>query len=373
MVIKLTSSALREKAGSESYNRFEYQVHWIVYHMINEFMKGSEFYIFCEFHDDMAKTEHSMEPSCADFYQIKTTSQFKEWTFPRLFRTYKKRDGGTKHSFLGFIFYNFLNFQSECSACHFVSNVGMNEEVRRWQACVEDKKELEKEEPELYIKIKSFILNEFEEVENFDEVFDKFVQNTFLYNGDLSLDNYEKVVAGEFFEMLRDTDIFASNSNKILRDIIENVRRKSKQTIEIPISYKSLQEKKGISSEVFSKLKSQVGQGSRVDEKNYTLIKEFLSNHNIPDIKINILISRLKAHYMKELDVSDLLYQDSIESINLLINDLIIEHYDEIDDSQLFLSNVKGELIDKTREIVKKDIGIDIILVEVLFYEKLVI
>lgn len=373
MVIKLTSSELREKAGSESYNRFEYQVHWIVYHMINEFTKGSEFYIFCEFHDDMAKTEYSTEPACADFFQIKTTSQFKEWTFPRLFRTYKKRDGGIKHSFLGFIFYNFLNFHSECSTCHFVSNVGVDEEVRRWQACIEDNEQLKEKDPVLYTKIKGFIRNEYDEVENFDEVFDKFVQNTFLYNGDLSLDNYEKVVAGEFFEMLRDTDIFASNSNKILKDIIENVRRKSKQTIEIPISYKSLQEKKGISSQIFSKIKSQVERDSRVDEKNYTLIKEFLTKHNIPEIKVNILISRLKLHYIKELDLSNLLYQDSIESINLLINDLIIKHYNEIDDPHFFLSNVKDELIKKTDEVVKKNIGIDIILVEVLLYEKLVI
>ncbi len=29
------NTAQREQAGSDSYNRFEYQAHWIVYHIIN--------------------------------------------------------------------------------------------------------------------------------------------------------------------------------------------------------------------------------------------------------------------------------------------------------------------------------------------------
>lgn len=39
----ILSSELREQAGANSYNRFDYQVHWIVYHMIKEFKKGNEF------------------------------------------------------------------------------------------------------------------------------------------------------------------------------------------------------------------------------------------------------------------------------------------------------------------------------------------
>ena len=32
----------REQAGSDSYNRFEYQVHWIVCHIILRYMKKSK-------------------------------------------------------------------------------------------------------------------------------------------------------------------------------------------------------------------------------------------------------------------------------------------------------------------------------------------
>ncbi|AHD07014.1 hypothetical protein ERICI_03321 [Paenibacillus larvae subsp. larvae] len=40
---KILSHDLREKAGSSSYNRFDYQVHWIVYHMMNEYRRNFQF------------------------------------------------------------------------------------------------------------------------------------------------------------------------------------------------------------------------------------------------------------------------------------------------------------------------------------------
>ena len=49
------STAQREQAGSDSYNRFEYQAHWIVYHIINQLEKKPKCIVFCEFHDDMAQ------------------------------------------------------------------------------------------------------------------------------------------------------------------------------------------------------------------------------------------------------------------------------------------------------------------------------
>ena len=37
-------TAQREQAGSDSYNRFEYQAHWIVYHIINQLVKKAKVY-----------------------------------------------------------------------------------------------------------------------------------------------------------------------------------------------------------------------------------------------------------------------------------------------------------------------------------------
>ena len=70
MSIVLTTKQ-RGQAGSDSYNRFEYQVHWIVCHIIGKLQDNTECIVFCEFHDDMA--EFSTDNQQYQFYQIKTT------------------------------------------------------------------------------------------------------------------------------------------------------------------------------------------------------------------------------------------------------------------------------------------------------------
>lgn len=369
----IISSELREQAGSNSYNRFEYQVHWIVYHMINEYQKNNEFYIFCEFHDDMAKTNLSDKPSCAEFFQIKTTERFREWTFKNLFRTYKKKDGGFKNSFLGFLFYNFWKFGDECSKCHFVSNIGMDEQVRKWQAVIEDGKNLKDEEPELYQEIRGFLRKEYEHLgeEEFSSTFDIFIQNTFLYYGDLPLENYEKIVAGAFFTMLENDDIFTSNSNKILKDIIEDVRRKSKKKIKTPISYRSLKEEKGVSSEIFAKIKKQVSTMGQSEHK-YRELEDMLRDYGLKNVRINLLMRRLKAHKRKMLDSSNVLYIKTIENILETIDGILIKHYENIEDPKFLMGTILQEVLSECLGNIEDDIGIDRVLVEALFYETLI-
>lgn len=126
----------REQAGSGSYNRFEYQVHWIVCHIIGQLENNAECIVFCEFHDDMA--EFIPEKEEYQFYQIKTKEDSSDWTVAELSKREKKKSGGYKKSFLGFIYYNFLNFGVECSHCYFISNNDYDKDVRLWQSYIED-------------------------------------------------------------------------------------------------------------------------------------------------------------------------------------------------------------------------------------------
>ena len=72
----------REQAGSDSYNRFEYQVHWIVCHIIGKLQEDAECIVFCEFHDDMA--EFSPNNQQYQFFQIKTKEDSSDWTIAKL-------------------------------------------------------------------------------------------------------------------------------------------------------------------------------------------------------------------------------------------------------------------------------------------------
>ena len=364
---KILSAELREQAGSNSFNRFDYQVYWIVYHMINEYKRGSEFYIFCEFHDDFTKTDLTDNPNCVEFFQIKTSEKFKEWTLSRLTKTNEKPSGNIKHSFLGFIFYNFWKFEDECKKCHFVSNVKMDKKIRLWQSIIEDGKKLKEENIELYNEIKSLLKKEFIKLEEsvFNNVFDIFIQNTFIYYGELTLENYEKVVAGEFFKLLDNHEIYTSNSNKILVDIIEEVRKKSKKKIETPISFKSLKETKGISSKIFDNLKSQLRKTPQNSEL-YNQIEEFLLENNYPKHKCKLLIRKLKKHHTKLLDISNLLYQDTTNKLINHIDEILYENFDEIEN----ISLIKEKVMDSCLELIKDNDDFDRVLVEAILYER---
>ena len=105
---KVLTVEQREQAGSDSYNRFEYQVHWIVCHIISKLQEDAECIVFCEFHDDMA--EFSPDNQQYQFFQVKTKEDSSDWTIAEMSKREKKKSGGYKKSFLGFIFYNYLVF-----------------------------------------------------------------------------------------------------------------------------------------------------------------------------------------------------------------------------------------------------------------------
>ena len=156
---KVLTVEQREQAGSDSYNRFEYQVHWIVCHIISKLQEDAECIVFCEFHDDMA--EFSPDNQQYQFFQVKTKEDSSDWTIAEMSKREKKKSGGYKKSFLGFIFYNYLVFGAECSHCHFVSNNDFDKEVLLWQAVIEDGKKLQEENSVLYQKIKNRLKDEF--------------------------------------------------------------------------------------------------------------------------------------------------------------------------------------------------------------------
>ena len=114
---KVLTIEQREQAGSDSYNRFEYQVHWIVCHIIDKLQDNAECIVFCEFHDDMV--EFFPENQDYQFYPIKTKSDPSNWTIAEMSKPEKTKSCSYKKSFLGFIFYNYLMFGAECSHCHF--------------------------------------------------------------------------------------------------------------------------------------------------------------------------------------------------------------------------------------------------------------
>ncbi|WP_424768329.1 dsDNA nuclease domain-containing protein [Paenibacillus sp. sgz302251] len=337
---------LREKAGSDSYNRFEYQAHWILYHMLENIQNKKTFLVFCEFHDDMAESEYSPSSNSMNFYQVKTTSTKEEWKLSSLFQKSKRVDGSYKNSFLGFIFYNFDKFSTDCSSCHFVSNADFDDDVLQWQSVVKDHKELKKENLALYTKIKNYLLVEYPTMpkQQLDIVFDRFIQNTFFTKSPLSLEGHVEQVKGVFFEVASRFNLDMKSGYLLLTNIIDSVRKKTRTIIRTPISYEELKMKKGISSDIFNELEETFSSIPKLDEM-YELIGNYLKKNELSNIKINAILKAIKKHHKKALDINDALYQDIIRAFIQEIDEIVEDNFYLIDDF-----NIQNNLLENLIE-----------------------
>lgn len=358
---RILTTEPREQAGSDSYNRFEYQIHWIVCHIIGKLQEDTECIIFCEFHDDMA--EFFPNNQQCQFFQIKTKEDSSDWTIAEMSKREKKKSGGYKKSFLGFIFYNYLTFGTECLHCHFVSNNDFDTEVLLWQAYIEDGKNLQTEDIGLYQKIKDRIKDEFLDnmPSNFDSVFDNFIQNTFVYKSELQLTTYESQTMGKFFDHLADKNIPSNTANLIFRQLQSDVRKKSKEKIKTPISLKRLIEKKGIDI-------AQIGKkidGNIKNSGNYEEFHNYLNTQALSDNDIRRIESAKTLHDTRWLDVKDVKYQETV----IVLRKTISTYCDSSG------TNGLGDELNRLciQELKKNNLlsdSLDKSLVEVLYYEQ---
>lgn len=355
------SQPQREQAGSDSYNRFEYQIHWIVCHIIGKLQDDAQCIVFCEFHDDMV--EFSPNDQQYQFFQIKTKEDSSDWTIAEMSKREKKKSGVYKKSFLGFIFYNYLAFGTECSHCHFVSNNDFDKDVLLWQSYIEDRNSLQKENIELYQKIKDRIKDEFldDMPGNFDSVYDDFIQNTFVHKSELQLTTYESQTMGKFFSHLADKNISSNTANLIFQQLLNDVRKKSKEKIKAPISMKSLVEKKGVNiGQIGKKIDGNIKNGGNYDAFHNYLITQSLSYNDIHRIE-----SAKTLHDTRWLDVNDVKYQEIVVVLRKTI-----ATYCEPLGTDRFSDELKSLC---TQELLKNNLlsdSLDKSLVEVLYYEQ---
>jgi hypothetical protein len=366
MITNILSTDLREKAGSDTYNRYEYQTHYIVYHIIETYKNQKNLLIFCEFHDDMAACENTEAPSCMKFYQIKTKSDTnKYWTLASLFEKRKRPDGTYKHSFLGYIFYNFNKFSTECSQCHFISNTDFDLDILKWQSIIKDGKKLKMVDLALYNKIKNKMEKEWPitDCNEFDVSFEKFIQNTFIIKTHIALDTYEEQIRGIFFELLSRFHLDTSCGYLLLQEIIETVRQKSTAIVRMPISFSELKTTKSISNNILYKIEKSF---KEIPSQDITI---YLAENGMDIANIKYIIRKLKIHQNKMLDISDALYQDIINRFVTKCEVLITEHCDNIG-NYAFINSSADQLISDYLQH-NTHIEIDYKLLKGVFYELL--
>lgn len=96
----------RETAGADTNLRFDYQKNWAFCEMIQRHLKGAEYLVAFEFHDDVVFMEPAEKPVNVDFCQVKTKKAASNVALGfYLSRTAAKE--GKKPSILGKMYENF--------------------------------------------------------------------------------------------------------------------------------------------------------------------------------------------------------------------------------------------------------------------------
>lgn len=186
---ELLKKPQRETAGADTNLRFDYQKNWAFCEMIQRHLKGAEYLVAFEFHDDVVFMEPSSKPVSVDFCQVKTKKTSNVALGFYLSRKVAKE--GKKPSILGKMYENFdgIGAGHEVKTM-LVSNVPFS--FCAGNSCAVDLKENDVK------KIKSKLI---EELLSFDE--ERLKQVHFLTTG-VSLDAMQSYLLGEVSELFKE-------------------------------------------------------------------------------------------------------------------------------------------------------------------------
>ncbi len=258
---KIIANKPREKSGSTSSSRFDYQKDWGICKLIEFHQTESDYVIIFDWHDDLIIMDSEHDPKEISFYQIKGRKS-GNWSLNDLTKSNNDKSGNPLLSIIGKLYDCKLKHEFETKSLNFVSN-------SRFKFNLKDKSSsLSKDEiciieltTEDIDKITSKIKSEHRLDANpiYEEI-------TFLKVLDLSLDDSKTHTQGKissFFDALYPGKKL--NSPTIYRMLFDEVKRRSNYNNEI-LSYSDLLSKKAISKSEFEKIIDATGIKKNYDD-----------------------------------------------------------------------------------------------------------
>jgi len=115
----------REKAGSTSSSRFDYQKDWSLCQLLEYHNSESDYLFIFDYHEDLLILNSETNPDKISFYQIKGNKS-TNWTTDRLIKSEKDKNGNPLLSILGKLYECKNKFELETKSLNFVSNTRFN-------------------------------------------------------------------------------------------------------------------------------------------------------------------------------------------------------------------------------------------------------
>lgn len=288
----------RERSGSKSSNRFDFQKDWALLKLLELHEHALDYLLVLDYHDDILILDSEMNPSEMDFYQIKT-KESGNWTLPRLTTAKKDRDGGYLLSIAGKMYDCKLKFPTNEVQLNFVSNAIFSLNLEDPSENSKSKKricltELQSSEIEKMCKA---LMSEHKLSTDPD-----FAAISFLHVTDLTITGHDKYTKGELIEFLeRMYPDGKFRPGAIYRTIFDEIKRKTSYEWEVS-DYADILKHKAISKREFQKLlDNSIGIGTDLDDV-WAMVESRLQIERVPFF----ILQRLKENWRKtELAMMD--------------------------------------------------------------------
>ncbi|WP_161891144.1 DUF4297 domain-containing protein [Pontibacter russatus] len=312
---KIVSTRPREKSGSTSSSRFNYQKDWSLCKLIETHTSLSDYVIIFDWHEDLIIMDSEHDPKTVQFYQIKGKKS-GNWTLKKLIEAEKGKNGKVLLSIIGKLYDCKAKYDIETTSLNFISNA-------RFSVDLEDKtSSLSKDNicvVELSVKNKAEILSRLKTEHSLmsDPVYEDI---TFLKVIDLSLDESSGHAKGkitDFLDGLYPEKKF--NVPSVYRMLFDEVKRRANYNKET-LTYKDLISNKAIGKSQFERIIKATG-----IDKNYDALWSDINNELISDC---VTFSERKKlnHNWKKLEIermepnNDYLFKH-IEQIRIIVQE----------------------------------------------------
>jgi len=165
---------------------------------------------------------------------------------------------------------------------------------------------------------------------------------------------------GKFFNHLADKNIPSNTANLIFQQLLNDVRKKSKERIRVPISMRRLVEKKGVDvAQVGKKIDDNIKSGG-----NYDAFRNYLVTQSLSDKDVNRIIAAKTLHDARWLDINDVKYQEIVVALRK-----VVSTYCKSSETNGVCDELNNLCIQELRNRSLISESLDKSLVEVLYYE----
>jgi hypothetical protein len=254
-------SSPREKAGSTSSSRFDFQKDWGICKLIEYHQTNSDYVIVFDWHEDLIIMDSEYNPTRISFYQIKGKKS-GNWSLNDLIKSEKDKKGNPLLSIIGKLYDCKIKHEMETTSLNFVSNARFNvnlndrsSSLAKNEICIVELTSVEKAKISAKLKLEHFLTSEpiYEDL-------------TFLKVLDLSLDDSKNHTQGKittFFDSIYPGKKF--NAPTVYRMLFDEVKRRSNYNKEIH-TFQDLLSNKAIGKSEFEKIIDATGISKDYDE-----------------------------------------------------------------------------------------------------------